>query len=259
MLAFSLVNAAKGGLSNAGLMSLPPISGGSTHGPPDLNLTCHGGTSHTHVAWNMQQEENRQQMTIQLVEKAKDLERSAQALREDSDNLIQKVCADSAYAKAQVEAMLARRIEETTSLKEQLSSAIADTGASIQKMMHCNAMTRDNLDSHNEPSDLVATRVGLRGKRMPRENIGDPVKTALDKHAESLRANHTHLVERHQHETGTLKQLQQIKALCESDLADKTAALAIDTTCKNQTSFDHQLTFEAMKPNHTKYGSMTAR
>lgn len=249
----------KGGLSNAGLMSLPPISGGGTLGPPDLNLTCHGGTGHTHVAWNMQQEENRQQMTIQLVEKGKDLERAAQALREDSDNLIQKVCADSAYAKAQVDSMLARRIEETTSLKDQLTQAIADTAASIQKMMHCNSLTRDNLDSHNEPSDLVATRSGLRGKRMPRENIGDPVKTALDKHAESLRENHNHLIERHQHETATLKQLQQIKALCESDLADKTAALAIDTRCKNQTNFDHHLTFEATKPNHTKYGSMTAR
>lgn len=242
--------------NNTGTMALPRVSGGS---PSELNFSMTGGTSHQHVAWNMQQEENRQQMTIQLVEKAKEMERSAQALREECDNLIQKVCADSAYAKAQVEAMLQRRVDETTALKEQLTQAITATAASIQKLMLCNSMTRDNLDSHNEPADLLNSRVGLRGQRMPRENIGDPVKTSLDKHAESLRENHNHLFQRHQQEIETLKQLQQIKAVCEADLADKTAALAIDTRCKSQTSFNNNLSFEAMKPTHTKYGSTTPR
>jgi hypothetical protein len=233
-------------LSLSGAMTLPNPA-------PQLGLEVTGGTDHQAAAWNQQQEESRQNSTLQLVQKAKDLERAAQALREESDALMQKTDADSTFARNQVEMCLSKRIAETHDLKTTLEGCISNTDQSLASMMHVNSMTGDNLHSHEEPSDLYATRIKMREKRMPRENIGDPVKTALDKHAESLKMNHTHLQGCHNSETGTLAELQRTKAICMADLQDKNTALAIDVKCKNQTLFDHKLTFEAANPRHTKF------
>lgn len=233
-------------LGFSGAMTLP-------HPPANLGLNVTGGTDHQAAAWNQQQEETRQNETIKLVGKAKDLERAAQQLREDSDALIQKTDADSAHARNMVEMCLSKRIAETQDLKSTLESCISDTDKSISTMMHVNSMTGDNLQSHQEPSDLYLTRIRMREKRMPRESIGDPVKTALDQQAETLKLNHSHLQNCHFNETGTLMELQRTKAVCLADLQDKTAALSIDVKCKNQTMFDHKLTFEAANPQVTRY------
>eukprot|EP00746_Dinoflagellata_sp_MGD_P168423 gnl/MRDRNA2_/MRDRNA2_99879_c0_seq1.p1 gnl/MRDRNA2_/MRDRNA2_99879_c0~~gnl/MRDRNA2_/MRDRNA2_99879_c0_seq1.p1 ORF type:complete len:505 (-),score=99.57 gnl/MRDRNA2_/MRDRNA2_99879_c0_seq1:55-1467(-) len=244
------------GMKTMGSPTSLSFSGGLTlpHPAPSLGLEVTGGTDHQAAAWNQQQEENRQNDTLKLVQKAKDLERAAQSLREESDSLMQKTDADSAYARNQVEMCLSKRIDETHDLKSTLEGCIATTDQSIASMMHVNSMTGDNLQSHEEPSALYSTRIGMREKRMPRENIGDPVKTALDKHAESLKMNHTHLQSCHNAESGTLHELQRTKAICMADLKDKTTALAIDVKCKSQTMFDHKLTFEAANPKLTKYG-----
>lgn len=202
---------------------------------------------------NAQNEELRQQQTVRLTQTAKELERNALSLRDDSDNLIQKTNQDCAFAKKQVEHALDMRISETQTLRNHLENAIHESSTSIAKMMSCNATTQANLDSHNEPADLFATRTKFRQQRMPRENIGDPVKTSLDRHAESLKMNHSHLQGCYNSESDAISNLQNIKSVCEGDLADKMAALQIDLRCKNQTNFDNRLSYEAMMPRPSHF------
>jgi hypothetical protein len=216
-------------------------------------LSITGGNDPSSVTHNHTQEESRQQVTLALIGKARDLERAALSLREGSEELIQKTQADSNFALNQVETCLAKRIQESQEAKSNLEVCITETSKSIATMMHCNSMTQDNMQSHQEPADLHSTRTSLRGKRMPRENIGDPVKTALDKHAQGLMQNHNHLMDRHNAEAANLQQLQQAKSACEADLKDKTAALQIDIKCKHKTAFASKLSFDAASPMHTKY------
>lgn len=232
----------KGSLAFSGAMTLPKGLGNTL-----------GGTSPNAAAHNQLQEESRQQATMALIGKVKDLERAASMLRDDSDQLIQKTQADSDFALNQVEMCLSKRIQETTDMKTELETCISATDKSIATMMHCNSMTHDHMQSHQEPADLYSTRTSLRGKRMPRENIGDPVKTALDKHALGLAQNHGHLAGCHNAEATNLMQLQQAKAVCEADLRDKIAALQIDVTCKHQKAFAPNLSFDASSPMKTKY------
>merc|ERR1711924_222714 len=111
-----------------------------------------GGTEPSSIMHNHHQEENRQQVTLALIGKAQELERAASSLRESSDQLIQKTQADSNFALNQVETSLAKRIQEAQDAKSNLEVCITETSKSIATMMHCNSMTQDNMQSHQEPA-----------------------------------------------------------------------------------------------------------
>lgn len=228
-----------------------PLSFSGSMAMSQLNVA--GGTDPSAVVHNHHQEESRQQVTLALIGKAQELERAASSLRDSSDALIQKAEADSNFALNHVEMCLAKRIQEAQEAKSNLEVCITETSKSIATMMHCKSMTQDNMQSHQEPAELHQTRTSLRGKRMPRENIGDPVKTALDKHALSLMDNHNHLMGCHNAEATNLQQLQQAKSACEADLKDKVTALQIDIKCKHKTGISTKLTFDAASPMLTKY------
>lgn len=229
--------------------SMPPIDTRSMSMGRTAELgVYHDSTDPARQMCNAQQEEQRQEQTVRLTQTAKELERNALSLRDDSCNLIQKTNQDCNFAKNQVEHALDRRISETQALRKHLETAVSDSSRSIAKMMHCNSMTQANMDSHNEPADLYATRVKFREQRLPRENIGDPVKSSLDRHAESLKMNHATLQGCYSGEANAIAHLEQMKSNCEADLRDKMAALQIDLKCKNQTQFDNRLSYEAMMP-----------
>lgn len=216
--------------SNAAPMGATRTMGGNY----DFGLNDTGRVDHAHTCSNIEQEEQRHHFTMNLMNVSSDLERAAQRLREESERLMQKTQRDSEVAKNNSEERLQKRINETKDLRNQLQATIERTIDKINQLKQCNELTGLNLDAHAEPRDLFTKKNKLRSTRLPRENIGDPVKTALDKHCTQLKNNFSQLTDMHQEEVSCLADLERMKAAMESDLADKTTALQIDLKCKNQ-------------------------
>lgn len=204
------------------------------NGTRDFGLNDTGRVDHQHTCNNMEQEEQRHHFTMSLMNTSADLERAAQKLREESARLMQKTQRDCEIAKSNSEETLQKRINDTKDLRTKLSSTIEDIAKKIDKLKQCNDLTGLNLDSHLEPRDLYSKKNKLRSTRLPRENIGDPVKTAYDKHATQLKNNFSHLSDMYNEEITNLGELESMKAAMELDLKDKTVALQIDLKCKNQ-------------------------
>lgn len=212
-----------------------PMNGTRTMGGAyDFGLNDTGRVDHGHTCANIEQEEQRHHHTMSLMNNSSDLERAAQRLREESECLMQRTQRDCEMAKNSTEDKLQRRINETKDLRNQLISNIEHTTMKIDKLSQCNGLTGLNLDSHAEPRDLYSKKNKLRSSRLPRENIGDPVKTAMDKHATQLKNNFSHLTDMHSQEVSALADLERLKQTMEDDLRDKTSSLQIELKCKNQ-------------------------
>jgi hypothetical protein len=204
------------------------------NGTRDFGMNETGRVDHAHTCTNIEQEEQRHHHTMGLMNTSADLERAAQKLREECQRLMQKTQRDSEIAKNNSENTLQKRINDTKDLRNKLSYTIEDTAKKIDKLRQCNDLTGLNLDSHLEPRDLYSKKNKLRATRLPRENIGDPVKTTLDKHATQLKNNFNHLSDTFNEEMTNLAELERMKAAMDLDLKDKTTALQIDLKCKNQ-------------------------
>eukprot|EP00746_Dinoflagellata_sp_MGD_P110502 gnl/MRDRNA2_/MRDRNA2_47503_c0_seq1.p1 gnl/MRDRNA2_/MRDRNA2_47503_c0~~gnl/MRDRNA2_/MRDRNA2_47503_c0_seq1.p1 ORF type:complete len:473 (+),score=106.62 gnl/MRDRNA2_/MRDRNA2_47503_c0_seq1:92-1510(+) len=226
------------------------------NGTRDFGMNDTGRVDHAHTCTNIEQEEQRHHFTMGLMNTSADIERAAQKLREECQRLMQKTQRDCEIAKNNSENTLQKRIADTKDLRNKLSSTIEDTAKKIQKLRQCNDLTGLNLDSHLEPRDLYGTKSKLRATRLPRENIGDPVKTTLDKHATQLKNNFNHLTDTFNGEMTNLAELERMKAAMELDLKDKTTALQIDLKCKNQAMPEKGSSLVAMPLASTPPGGM---
>lgn len=180
---------------------------------------------------NANDEERRQSETMQRIAQARDTERSASGLREENARCISKTNKDCATAARHVEEAMARRIDETQSMKKRLEWTIEETERKIQMISESMSKTGANLRAHQEPEAICSSRDRLR--RTHRENIGDPVTTSLDKQKYRLRRNQKHLEQNHTDEEGTLRTLEDAKRELTADLGDKDKALQIDLRCQN--------------------------
>lgn len=231
-------------------------------GAHDFGMKETGRVDHSHTCSNIEQEEQRHHFTMGLMNNSADLERAAQRLREECQRLMQKTQRDCEQAKANSEDALQKRINETKDLRSKLGKTIEETSKKIDKLRQCNDLTGLNLDSHGEPRDLYSTKNKLRANRLPRENIGDPVKTALDKHATQLKNNFNHLSDMYTEEVTNLSDLERMKVAMEADLKDKTAALQLDLKCKNQAMPEKGSSVSCMPmatPPRTPQGSRLGR
>eukprot|EP00746_Dinoflagellata_sp_MGD_P005331 gnl/MRDRNA2_/MRDRNA2_110332_c0_seq1.p1 gnl/MRDRNA2_/MRDRNA2_110332_c0~~gnl/MRDRNA2_/MRDRNA2_110332_c0_seq1.p1 ORF type:complete len:473 (+),score=105.41 gnl/MRDRNA2_/MRDRNA2_110332_c0_seq1:124-1542(+) len=229
-------------------LSLPPID---ASGALDMSYGQH--LDHMNAAMHMDQEEKRQQETLTRIHKAKEAERAALALREDSDCNIERTDKECNFALNHVEKALGKRLEETQEMRRQLEKAINGTKQKISVMMHSMSLTGAEMQSHEEPTNLNTTRDTFRGGRTRRENIGDPVTTAMNRHHASLTHNYNVLDNCKSNETQCLMTLQKAKSDLEADLSDKTKAMNIDLTCAHKKNFQTKMTFDAMKPHLTRY------
>jgi hypothetical protein len=183
---------------------------------------------------HQEQEHRRQYDTVKRIAKAKKCEQVAQALRDESCNVMKTTASACATAQMHVQRKMLDNINELNHMRQRLNQAIAQSNQKIQQTTGCLQVTAGEIASHNHPMNLTNTRLKLRGQRPERENIADPVKDALDQQMSSLQRNLENLEQRHVDEKTALQRLQHEKAELEADLADKTKALYIDVECQKK-------------------------
>lgn len=211
---------------------------GKAHVPMKMPALPADEPSHSiSMVRNANDEERRQTETLQRLAQVREAERSASGLREENARCIAKGEKDCKIMTAKVEAALASRIDEVTTMKKKLEHIIEETDRKIQKMAESMSKTGANLRSHQEPEAICSSRDKFRqakpGPKGAGENIGDPVTTSLDKQKYRLRRNQKHLEQSAVDEENTIRMLEECKKDLMSDLGDKVQALTIDLRCRN--------------------------
>merc|ERR1719252_315909 len=117
------------------------------------------------------------------------------------------------------------RIQENQAMRKRLESEIRETTDKITKVKQTTSETASQINSLVEPKKLCDTRDSWRKTRPVREQILDPVSTALVEHKLHLVNTTSQLEQRRREEHQTLSTLMKHKALLQEDLKDKTAAL----------------------------------
>lgn len=215
-----------------------------------------GSTERNLNAEHARHEAKREEDTVHLCQRAKEIEHAALKLRRESNVCIEKAASKAKHALNQVERTLLKRISETKALCQKLDQGLAQTNVSISQVSQCNSLTHNMLEVHRDPSDLLASRSKWREQRTPRENIGDPVTSSMEKQRTKLRVNRQHLQDVGHAEINTVQELKRSKALLEEDIRDKLAALQIDMRCREQTQYEPKLVYDA-KPTPPRFGSST--
>lgn len=192
---------------------------------------------HANVEANLDNEESRKRDSASLMLRANQAEHAAQATREHCEYLIADTRARCERALRKVEVTMTDRINETQDMCRRLEESTRDTQKSIVEVAHFKALTKGEMQSHDPPADLVGSQDLLRGTRMHRERISDPVTSASERHRHGLARNYAMLEGCYDEEEDSLKKLQKEKAALELDFADKTAALNLDIACRNQDGF----------------------
>lgn len=185
------------------------------------------------AARNASDEAMRQTETTQNLNLADEKVQEAAELRDFNSTLVQQTYKDCSFALHKVEEAMARQIIDAQTLKDQLQSSLDQTNKKIHSVADCMRKTTANLRAHHEPQALNGFRTRYRGERSVRENIKDPVTTAMDKHEHNINENYAHLQKILTDEADSLKELEQLKAELEANIDGKTKALEIDIKCRN--------------------------
>lgn len=188
-------------------------------------------TSKAFSTQNHNNEEMRQNDTMKRNQIAMDKERAAQALRDENQRLMDSTQRNSDNARAKTDKTMQERIQENQAMRKRLESEIRETNDKINHVKRTTAETSSQINSLVEPSKLCDTRDSWRKTRPYREQILDPVATALVEHRMHLNNTGNQLEQRRREEHQTLQQLMQNKAQLQEDLKDKTDALHIDLDC----------------------------
>jgi len=183
---------------------------------------------------NSYQELTYQQETLKLVQRARGAESTAQEMCTANQKLLTNLHHECQNASGFAEVALAKRIQFNQGQVKKLEKTLEETNMVLDKMLHCNAITTDHLVSHQEPARLYQHKVNLRQQRTPRENINDPVQTAMALHSKKLVENYQHLEQCQAAENDVIEQLTQAKTACEADLQHKKTVLEIE-----KRSLDH--------------------
>lgn len=210
------------------------VARGSGHVPVKMPSLPADDPSHSiNAVRNANEEERRQSETLQRIAQARDAEKSASGLREESARIIGMIRKDCALVSKKAEEACARRIDETQTMKKKLEWTIEETERKIQSISESMSKTGANLRAHQEPASLITSREKFRNERKGTERGGDNVVTAMDKQKYRLRRNQKHLEQNHADEEGTLRTLEDAKMQLMADLSDKDKALQIDLRCQS--------------------------
>merc|ERR1719171_950870 len=188
-------------------------------------------TSKAFTGQNTNNEDMRQNDTMKRNQIATDKERAAQALREESQRLMDSTQRDCDEARRKTEKAMQDRIQENQAMRKRLENEIRETNDKIQKVKHTTRETNEQINSLVEPTKLCDTRDSWRKTRAYREQILDPVSTALVEHKMHLINTNSQLEQRKREEHQALATLMKHKAQLQEDLKDKTGALHIDLDC----------------------------
>jgi len=226
-------------------------------------------------------EMKRQQHAARLAQSGLNLDEAARILREANSKLIVRCekAADKALAKT--EHALQARINENRLLRRSLEREVRETHHKMHDTRRTISETRSQMKSLGEPMDNAATCSAWRKQRAHREEILDPVSARLQEHQTMLIRAHEDLRDHHDSEKQHYQQLHHAKDRLKADLDDKTKSLHIDLNCLthsathvngkpisnlNKTRLSKAfaidpmwVALEAMRSDHTDYGSYTVR
>lgn len=214
--------------------ALPMIPSASQECPGNPSALANGtsklplpSTGHPKAHANNHQEIKRQQTTLRVVKNARTLEAAAKACVQTNKQLVNRTQHDCQLAAEKVERALEKRQHDLQVRIRILRKTIEDTEIAIEKLTHCKALTDDHMDSHEAPASLHEKKAILRTQRMEPENIGDPVTTAMEIHANMLKDHHVHLETCKTAEQQAIQKLEQAKKACEADLEHRLKVLEV--------------------------------
>lgn len=204
-------------------------------------------TSKAFSTQNSNNEDLRQNDTAKRNQIACDKETAAQALRDENKKLMDSCQRHCDQARQKTDKAMQERIHENQAMRKRLESEIRETNDKIQKVKHTTNDTKNQINSLVEPTKLCDTRDSWRKTRPYREQILDPVSTALVEHRMHLVNTNAQLEQRQREEHQTLQMLMKHKAQLQEDLKDKTSALHIDLDCLSH-SVVYQKSARSMTP-----------
>jgi hypothetical protein len=179
-------------------------------------------------------EEKRKDDVSLRLDNSRAQEASAAELWAANEALIQETTVECGKAVKEVEHCMKLVIESTQTLRKGLQEHISQTNQEIDHLTQTIALTSMEMRGHDEPLELATERTKKRSMRPTRENIGDPVTTALVEQHGMLKTNLEWLCKRSEAETSALQELHNVKAELEMDLGDKTQAFHIDLDCQRR-------------------------
>jgi len=143
-------------------------------------------------------------------------------------------------------AKIGDKMDATDMLNNDLKKTLADLEAELKLLDTCMADTQAGIDSKKEPLDAVNYYINLRATRYQGEKLCDPEKLALEKMRATLNESLRLLESALAAEQNEKMRLLVKKAALEADIADKTAAHAIDTKAKAITMTNRPVTAPGM-------------
>jgi len=138
------------------------------------------------------------------------------------------------------------KIDATDALNNDLKKTLADLENELKLLDTCMADTQAGIDSKKEPLDAVNYYIRLRATRLYGEKLCDPEKLALEKMLATLNESVRLLESALAAQQNEKMRLLVKKAALEADIADKTAAHAIDTQAKAITMSNRPVTAPGM-------------
>lgn len=218
----STCSSVRGGASER--LVLPLLQEMPFYSQPSSPKGAEPGTGH-------QQEEQRQETTRQLISRVVKAEEDAMRLLNEGDALMMGTRRDCAKATQQAQVELARRVDETQTLKRQLEAQIQETEEAIAQTDLSRLKTQKALESHDRPLRALDKQFAMRGKRTSREGIRDPVHDEMEGHLDSLKLSVKSLVTKFQASQELLEQLRASKQQLQEDYRLKIQAQKIDDAC----------------------------
>jgi chromosome segregation ATPase len=173
----------------------------------------------------------RQKATERLDQTCKNLEKSAQALRDNSAKLMLHTSYSTKDHFNKTDQALQESAKNIQQVRKRLDFELKETSQKIRRTQDTIARTKDRLDSLREPLVNANSCATWRSQREARESIQDPVSAKLAEHQAALLASQHTLNQNAAEEMRVLRELEERHGQLTEDLRDKTAALHITLMC----------------------------
>lgn len=203
---------------------LPQLQEVVHYGQPPAPKNALSGTGGDH-------EETRQVNTREIISKAVKCEEDAMRLSNESDAVMIHTKRECTRASQVAQAELAKRVDETHTLRKQLDSQIQDTDEAIAQTEMSLSKTRKKLDSHDQPLRALDKQFSMRGKRTSREGIRDHVHDEMEGHLDQLKKSVGQLTDKWKATKDILDQLRSARQQMSEDIKCKLQAQKIDDSC----------------------------
>eukprot|EP01062_Namystynia_karyoxenos_P009323 TRINITY_DN132_c0_g2_i1.p1 TRINITY_DN132_c0_g2~~TRINITY_DN132_c0_g2_i1.p1 ORF type:complete len:549 (+),score=182.96 TRINITY_DN132_c0_g2_i1:115-1647(+) len=170
--------------------------------------------------------------TERRLEQARETAQQTHSLRQGAQKTTGLIERETRETHGCVNDWLKRKVEQTLNLKQKLERTVAQLSEEMDLLQQRMQRAAELLQMQRAPLAKAQHRLRVRGTRRPtRENIHDPVQDALIQEAADVQAALDQLKQSCDDMSMTYEQMALCKASLRQDLADKTAALELDTSC----------------------------